>query len=108
MSRPPKNKVKTVKCDYCGKEIQRFESQIHKTNFCNNDCHANYKKQEKSFSSKNFPSFSQSPRPRSNILYFCIFFSSPKFRLHIHLKDIRMLLLKRQYSKANRLKYNEF
>ena len=47
MSRPIKNSVKIIKCDYCGKEIPRFQSQIHKTNFCNNDCHANYKKHKK-------------------------------------------------------------
>jgi hypothetical protein len=27
-----------IKCNLCGKEINRMPSRIHKTNFCNNEC----------------------------------------------------------------------
>lgn len=40
----PRYNSNTVKCDMCGKDITRRESQIRDRNFCNHDCYAYYRK----------------------------------------------------------------
>lgn len=35
-----------IVCDYCGRELSRSPSQIHKTNFCDHVCSAQYRKQK--------------------------------------------------------------
>lgn len=38
--------MQTVACDWCGDRIERYESQLSETNFCDQDCYAAYRSEE--------------------------------------------------------------
>lgn len=54
-----------LKCDYCGKKIEKYPSQVHRHNFCSRKCLSNYS--NKSLNPENFCNLKDYAGMRANM-----------------------------------------